>query len=236
MKIKTTGTTGLFLTLGVVFFASGAVNTSVADSSSGNDNCETFARNGDDLYEAGDLAGAGEMYLQCVETYDLNEEGSPAHAARSAFMLGEIARLDYDLVVVSAETVQRKAHLKSDVEEWYSRSIIYDVDEWFIASCVRAGELYENFGNAVFSMEAPENLPEEAFDEFYCQLNEQFYEPEMQKAINIYITAVEKAISANISSEWADRAVENLERLAPGKAAKLGLPRETNGSNVPGIY
>ena len=235
MKFNTTGTAGLFLMLGVILFTSGAVNTSVADSSSDNDNCEALAQNGDDLYEAGDFAGAREMYLRCIDTYDLNEEGSPAHAARSAFMIGEIIRLDYDTLAVSAETVQQKAHLKNDVEEWYAKSITYNVDVWFIASSVRAGELYENFGNAVYSMEIPESIYEEAIDEFYAQLNEQFYEPEIQKAINIYATAIKKAVSADISNEWVDTAVENLRRLAPGEgeATSILLPGDYAMPYVP---
>ena len=52
----------------------------------------------------------------------------------------------------------------------------------------------------------------------------QFYEPEVQKAINIYITAVEKAVSASVDNEWVDKAAENLELLAPGTVSTLGLP------------
>ncbi|MCK5842499.1 MAG: hypothetical protein KAH31_10045 [Candidatus Sabulitectum sp.] len=217
MKINSTGTTRLFLKLGVILFVFGTVNTSVADSSSGNNNCETFARNGDALYETGDFAGAGEMYQLCIDAYDLHEEGSAEYAAKSTFMMGEITRLDYDTLAVSAENVQQKALLKGYVEEWYGKSLTYNVDVWFIASCVRAGELYENFGNAVYSMEMPASIPEEAIDEFYTQLREQFYEPEIQKAIDIYVTAVKKAASADINNEWVDTAVENLERLAPGE-------------------
>lgn len=233
MKNKAAGTAGLFLMLGVILFASGAVNTSVADSSLDNDNCEALAQNGDDLYEAGDFAGAEEMYQLCIDTYDLHEEGSAEYAAKSAFMMGEIARRDYDTLVVFPETVQQKAHLKNDVEEWYAKSITYNVNEWFIASCVRAGELYENFGCAVFSMKVPEHIEAEAIDEFYTQLSEQFYEPEIQKAINIYTTAVENAVSADINSEWVDTAVENLERLARREPASILLPDDHTVPYVP---
>lgn len=230
MKISTTR---LFLKLGVILFLFGTVNTSVADSSSGNDTCESLAQNGDNLYEAGDFAGAREMYLRCIDTYELNEEGSPAHAARSAFMMGEITRLDYDTLAVSVKTVQQKALLKGYVEEWYGKSLAYNVDVWFIASCVRAGELYENFGNAVYSMEVPESIPEEAIDEFYTQLREQFYEPEIQKAINIYVTAIKKADSADINNEWVDTAVENLESLAPRDSDSIHFPHENIMPYVP---
>jgi hypothetical protein len=127
-------------------------------------------------------------------------------------------------MVVTPENVQQKAQLKGEVESWYGKSLTYNVDVWFMASCVRAGELYEDFANAVAFMDPPPDLPDEAIDEFYNQLYVQFYEPEIQKAINIYVTAVEKAVSAGVDNEWVGKAAENLELLAPGTVSSLGLP------------
>ncbi|MCK5787165.1 MAG: tetratricopeptide repeat protein [Candidatus Sabulitectum sp.] len=179
---------------------------------------------GDYLYDSNDFYGARETYQQCVDTYDMYREGPANDAARSAFRIGEIVRVNYDAMFVTLENVQQKAQLKSEVESWYGQSLTYNVDVWFMASCVRAGELYEDFANTVAFMDPPADLTGAAVDEFYNQLYVQFYEPEMQKAINIYVTAVEKAVSADVVNHWVDKAAENLELLAPGTVATLGLP------------
>ncbi len=180
---------------------------------------------GDYLYDASNYQGARETYQECVDTYDMYREGPANHAARSAFRIGEIIRMNYDAIPVNAQTVQQKAQIKSEVESWYGKSITYNVDVWFMASCVRAGELFEDFANAVAFMDPPASITDPtAIDEFYNQLYIQFYEPQMQRATDIYVTAIEKAVSAGVSNEWVDKAAENLELLAPGTVASLGLP------------
>ena len=183
-----------------------------------------LGKTGDYLFDARDYLGAREKYLACVETYDMYNDGPTADAARAAFRLGEMIRMNYDAMIVNPDNVQQKAQLKGEVESWYGKSLTYNVDTWFMASCVRAGELYEDFANSVAFMDPPAGLPDEAIDEFYNQLYIQFYEPEVQKAINIYVTAVEKAVSAGVANEWVDQAAENLELLAPGTVSSLGLP------------
>lgn len=180
---------------------------------------------GDYLFDSSNYQGAREMYQECVDTYDMYREGPANHAARGAFRIGEIVRMNYDAIRVSAETVQQKAQIKNEVEGWYGKSITYNVDVWFMASCVRAGELYEDFANSVAFMDPPVSITDpNAIDEFYNQLYIQFYEPQMQRANDIYVTAIEKAVSAGVSNEWVDKAAENLELLAPGTVASLGLP------------
>ncbi len=180
---------------------------------------------GDYRYDAGDFQGAREIYRECVDTYDMYREGPANHAARGAFRIGEILRRNYDAIPATPETVQQKAQIKTEVESWYGKSITYNVDIWFMASCVRAGELYEDFANSVAFMDPPASITDpEAIDEFYNQLYIQFYEPQMQRATDIYVTAIEKAVSAGVSNEWVDKAAENLELLAPGLVSSLGLP------------
>ncbi len=183
-----------------------------------------LGKTGDYLYDAYDYMGAREKYTACVETYDMYREGPAVDAARGAFRIGEIIRHNYDAMVVNTENVMQKAQLKGEVESWYGKSLTYNVDVWFMASCVRAGELYEDFANSVAFMDPPAGLTDDAADEFYNQLYLQFYEPEIQKAINIYVTAVEKAVSAGVRNDWVERAAENLELVAPGTVATLGLP------------
>ncbi|PIE51182.1 hypothetical protein CSA37_13010 [Candidatus Fermentibacteria bacterium] len=179
---------------------------------------------GDYQYDSNDYFGARDTYRQCVETYDMYKQGTANDAARSAFRIAEIYRQEYDMITVNSETVEQKAQIKNEVESWYGKSITYNVDVWFMASCVRAGELYEDFANAVAFMDPPGGMSDEAIDEFYNQLYIQFYEPQMQRASDIYITAIEKAVAAGVSNEWVDKAAENLELLAPGTVANLGLP------------
>jgi len=46
----------------------------------------------------------------------------------------------------------------------------------------------------------------------------------MQNATNVYTTAIQKAVSAGVTNEWVERAARNLELMAPGSVAALGLP------------
>lgn len=180
---------------------------------------------GDYLYDRMDFQGARQVYQDCIDTYDNYRQGPAAHPARGAFRIGEITRRNYDAVrVVSTETAQAKTQMKVEVENWYAKSLTYNVDTWFMASCARAGELFEDYANAIAFMDPPPGLDEEAVDEFYSLLYMQIYEPNMQNAVNVYTTAIQKAVSAGVTNEWVDRAARNLEMLAPGSVAALGLP------------
>lgn len=181
-------------------------------------------KTGDYLYNSGDFFGARERYTACVETFDMYREGPAINAAKSAFRIGEIIRKSFDAMVVTMDNVAEKTQLKGEVESWYGQSLGYNVDVWFMASCARAGELYEDYANSVSNMDPPAGMSDEAMDEFYNTLYFQVYEPEIQKAINIYVMAVEKAVSANVRNEWVTVSADNLELLAPGMVSTLGLP------------
>jgi tetratricopeptide (TPR) repeat protein len=179
---------------------------------------------GDYLYDSGDFSGAREMYQKCIDNFDMYREGSASYAAKGAFRIGEIIRLEYDRMTTNTETVALKSQIKTEIEGWYGKSITYNVDIWFMASCARAGELFEDFANSVAFMDPPAGLDEAATDQFYSDLYVGFYEPQMQRATDIYITAIEKAVSAGVSNEWVEKAAANLELIAPGTVASLGLP------------
>lgn len=180
---------------------------------------------GDYLYDRMDFQGARQMYQDCINTYDNYREGPAAHPARAAFRIGEMSRSVYDAVsVVSTETATQKTQLKVEVENWYAKSLTYNVDTWFMASCARAGELFEDYANAIAFMPPPAGLDELAVEEFYSQLYTQIYEPNMQNAINVYTTAIQKAVSAGVTNEWVERSATNLELISPGSVAALGLP------------
>ncbi|MFO7626552.1 MAG: tetratricopeptide repeat protein, partial [Candidatus Fermentibacteraceae bacterium] len=89
---------------------------------------------GDYLYDRMDFQGARQMYQDCINTYDSYREGPAAHPARAAFRIGEMSRVVYDAVsVVSTETATQKTQLKIEVENWYAKSLTYNVDTWFMA-------------------------------------------------------------------------------------------------------
>ncbi len=180
---------------------------------------------GDYLFDRMDYQGARLTYQDCITTYDNYREGPAAHPARAAFRLGEMARMSYDAVTVyDTQTATAKTQLKVEVENWYAKSLTYNVDTWFMASCARAGELFEDYANAIAFMPPPEGLDEAGVEEFYSQLYIQIYEPNMQNAINVYTTAIQKAVSAGVTNEWVERAATNLEMLSPGSVGALGLP------------
>lgn len=185
---------------------------------------QAYGKYGEYLYDHVNFAVARDNFSNCISMYDEYRQGDAYFPAMSAFYLGEIARMDYDAQFVTAETVALKTQMKTETESWYGKSLQYNNDVWFMASCVRAGELYEDFANSIAFMDPPEGLTDEGIDTFYEQLYVAIYEPEMNKASDIYIMAIEKAISAGVTNEWVERAAENLELLAPGTVATLGLP------------
>jgi len=187
-----------------------------------------YGKYGRYLHERGQITRAREMYQSCIDTYDQYRAGDVYYPAQSAFYLGEIAYEDYAAQETNAETAQLKTQLMQQVEQWYSKAISYRTDYYFMAACARAGELYEDYANAIAFMDPPPEIADdpEAVDAFYNQLYTQFYEPKMQQAQTVYSTAVEKAVNQGIENEWVDRAVENLELLAPGALEELGYVTE----------
>ena len=176
------------------------------------------------LHEQGQITRAQELYQSCIETYDQYRTGDVYYPAQSAFYMGEIAYEDYAAQETNPETAQLKTQLMQQVEQWYSKAISYRTDYYFMAACVRAGELYEDYANAIAFMDPPPEIADnpDAVDEFYNALYTQFYEPKMQQAQQVYRTAVEKAVNLGVENEWVDKAVEHLELLAPGASAELG--------------
>ncbi len=187
-----------------------------------------YGKYGRYLHEQGQISRARQMYQSCVETFDQYRTGDVYFPAQSAFYLAEIAYEDYAAQETNVETAQLKTQLMQQVEQWYSKAIGYRTDYYFMAACARAGELYEDYANVIAFMDPPPEIADdpEAVDAFYNQLYTQFYEPKMQQAQTVYSTAVEKAANQGIDNEWVDRAVENLELLAPGAVAELGYVTE----------
>jgi tetratricopeptide (TPR) repeat protein len=185
---------------------------------------QAYGKYGEYLYDHSNYSQARGNFENCISVYDQYRAGDAYYPAMSAFYLGEIARRNYDAQIVTPETVAIKTQMKTETESWYGKSLQYNNDIWFMASCVRAGELYEDFANSIAFMDPPQGLTQEGIDTFYEQLYVAIYEPEMNKARDIYVMAIQKAVSAGVSNEWVDRAAENLELLAPGTVATLGLP------------
>ncbi len=185
---------------------------------------QAYGKYGEYLYDRSNYSLARSNFDNCIAVYDDYRQGDAYFPAMAAFYLGEIARMDYDVQIVTAESVALKTQMKTETESWYGKSLQYNNDIWFMASCVRAGELYEDFANSIAFMDPPEGLTQEGIDTFFEQLYTAIYEPEMNKARDIYIMAILKAVSAGVSNDWVERAAENLELLAPGTVATLGLP------------
>lgn len=184
---------------------------------------QVYGKYGEYEYESGDYATARQMFGSSIQVYDQYREGDAYYPAMSAFYLGEMAYLDYDAVITTVETAQTKTQLMQATESWYAKALNYFTDVWFMASCVRAGELYEDYANEIGYMQPPAGLDDTGIQAFYDQLMP-VMESYIQKALQVYQTAVEKAVSSSIDNEWVTKAADHLELLAPGTAAALGLP------------
>ncbi len=191
-----------------------------------------YGKYGEYLYQRYEYARAREMFNSSIATYDQYRAGDTYYPAMSAFYLGEMSFRDYSAVTATVQTAQQKTQLMQTTESWYSKSITYLSDRWFMAACVRAGELFEDFANAIGYMEPPEGLDEAGVQAFYDQLYP-VMETYLGKALQVYRTAVEKAISAGISNEWVFQAADHLELMAPGTVASIGYLPGWSGNQAP---
>jgi tetratricopeptide (TPR) repeat protein len=190
-----------------------------------------YGKYGEYLYQRYDYPRARQMMTDCMTVYDSYREGDAYYPAMSAFYLGEMAFGDYSAVQATVETAQTKTQLMQATEAWYGRALTYFTDVWFMAACVRAGELYEDYANAIGYMDPPEGLDETGTQAFYDQLYP-VMETYLQKALEVYQTAVEKAISSGISNEWVYKAADHLELMAPGAVNSLGVLPGWSGSTL----
>jgi TolA-binding protein len=192
-----------------------------------------YGKYGEYLYQRYDYPRARQMMTDCMTVYDSYGEGDAYYPAMSAFYMGEMSFGDYSAVQATVETAQTKTQLMQATEAWYGRALTYFTDVWFMAACVRAGELYEDYANAIGYMDPPEGLDETGTQAFYDQLYP-VMETYLQKALEVYQTAVEKAISSGISNEWVYKAADHLELMAPGTVNSLGvLPGWSGSTTVP---
>ena len=182
-----------------------------------------YGKYGEYKYQSGDYATARQMFTSSIQVYDQYREGDAYYPAMSAFYLGEMTCREYDAVQTTVETAGAKTQLMQATESWYAKALNYFTDVWFMASCVRAGELYEDYANEIGYMAPPDGLDETGIQAFYDQLMP-VMETYIQKALQVYQTAVQKAVSTGIDNEWVTRAADHLELLAPGTAGALGLP------------
>lgn len=182
---------------------------------------QIYGKYGEYLYDMGSYSTAREMFTNSINLYDQYRQGDAYYPAMSAFYLGEMAFTDYSYVSTTVETAQAKTQLMQTTESWYGKSLTYFTDIWFMASCVRAGELYEDYANAIGYMQPPAGLDDAGIQAFYDQLFP-VMDAYLQKALEVYRTAVEKAISAGIMNDWVIEAADHLELLAPGTVQSLG--------------
>lgn len=200
----------------------------------------------DYLYDASAFEGAKEYYIKCVQlddslrhtyntgfrAYMLNKIDTitfRSYACRSAYRIAliEIEEL-YPFPVITANNVREFAQNKASVESWLGKCMSYNVSSYFIASCALASDLYVDFANSVAFMDPPPGLPPEAVDEFYNQLYLHFYEPEMNKAIDIALVALEYSLRDEVISDSEAELITRLatcaDNLSPGSTLELGIP------------
>lgn len=214
-----------------------------------NDSLETALRiysfyiYGDYMYDASALPMAESLYLESVGLSDkltLRRFDIPLKAlaeipefceypAKCSYRIATILISEINFAFISAENVAQIAAQKREAESWLGKCITYNDSEYFIAACGKAGDLYVDFANAVFSMDPPVSITDpEAVDEFYNQLHIQFYEPQMQHAIDILRTAVERSLADGVVTD-AEHVLINqfatqIDDLSPGATFALNIP------------
>ncbi|MBN1435199.1 tetratricopeptide repeat protein [Candidatus Fermentibacterales bacterium] len=185
---------------------------------------EIAGKYGEYLYEHGLRTEASEMFRLTIEVYDMYRAGEVYYPGMAAFRLGEQAFESYRSVTATVGTAAQKTQLMQETESWYTKTLNYWHETWFMAACVRAGELYEDFANSIGFMDPPADLVAigpDAVDAFYAELYP-VMEQYLGKALTVYQLAVEKAISAGIMNAWVIRAADHLELMMPGAVQQMG--------------
>jgi len=203
----------------------------------------SFSIVGDHMYDVSAFSMAEFLYIECVGISDKLKPRIPEillltnasipeirdYPAKCSYRIATILISDINFTSVSAENVAQIAAQKREAESWLGKCITYNVSEYFIAACGKAGDLYVDFANAVFSMDPPVSITDsEAVDEFYNQLHIQFYEPQMQHAIDILKTAVERSLADGVVTD-AEHVLINqfatqIDDLSPGATFALCIP------------
>ena len=201
----------------------------------------------DHLYEARAFEGAEEYYIECVQLDDslrhtcstgfrayilskIDTITFRSYGCKSAYRIAlmEIDELNSTFPTVTPSNVPDYCEKKASVESWLSKCMSYNINSFFIASCALACDLYEDFANTIAFMDPPPGLTSEERDEFYNQLYIQFYEPEMNKAIDVALVALEFSLSDGVvtdsEKELIIRLATTVDDISPGSTSELGIP------------
>jgi tetratricopeptide (TPR) repeat protein len=174
------------------------------------------------LKKAGQAPGAwssyvAEMMYRLIEPEKarfMAQEIQPPTKVAPAGTPSEAAIKKEDKAIKDA--LQAKVKFMGEMEKRYLEVLDTGAGDWGMASLVALGGVYENMGTSLTQSRCPFYLNEGAC-EFYKMGLEDAAFPQSQKAVDVYLAALEKAYELNLYNENTALATRRLGDLRPAE-------------------
>ncbi len=149
-----------------------------------------------------------------------------AAAAEARFRLAEVEFVKYDAITLPATTDPRKLKkaLESKFAEAKRVAPLYDEvgkykrPDWILAAFYRKAFLLERLAQTIYEAPIPAEYKKAGMEEFLAAYQDglaQFAQPYEDRAVVVYVEAIEAARKLHVKNEWTKKIGESLARYRP---------------------
>jgi TolA-binding protein len=149
-----------------------------------------------------------------------------AAAAEATFRLAEVEFEKYDAITLPATTDPKK--LKKALENKFTEAKrvapLYDEvgkykrPDWILAAFYRKAFLLERLAQTIYEAPIPPEYKKAGMEEFLAAYQDglaQFAQPYEERAVVVYVEAIEAARKLHVKNEWTKKIGESLARYRP---------------------
>ncbi len=149
-----------------------------------------------------------------------------AAAAEARFRLAEVEFEKYDAITLPATTDPKKLQraLESKFAEAKRVAPLYDEvgkykrPDWILAAFYRKAFLLERLAQTIYEAPIPPEYKKAGMEEFLAAYQDglaQFAQPYEDRAVAVYVEAIEAARKLHVKNEWTKKIGESLARYRP---------------------
>lgn len=186
------------------------------------DRLEAMVGRGIALQEAGDTFGAELQFAAVLRFYREASRDAPLNdrglAAEAAFRMGDLAREQFDAVVlefpheVLTQRLEEKCALLLSAQSRYLRAIQLGDAHTVAAAGYRIGSLYESLYDVIVGLTTPAELTEEQGDIYEEEVRKRVMVL-VEKAIQVYEKSLNVGRRAETAADWVTKMERALDRL-----------------------
>lgn len=188
-----------------------------------NKRVEAQVQNGVCILETGQTEKAESSLRKALSMYNGladKDEVDDYFPAQAQFFLGEIYRMNYELIVLDplkgtdqlAKDLEYKAELLLSAQGHYLRAIRIGNGYWATAAGSQIGMLYENLYDHMVNAPVPPELNAEEAEVYRQELRKKI-RILITKAINVYERTLEAAERIGAQNTFVDRTRESLKKM-----------------------